>query len=335
MADVVTLDDVARAAGVSRAAASRALNGRPGVRDDVRERVAQAAKSLDYRRNRAAANLAGGSASVIGLVLGTDRLHDDPYATSLVESVARAAASRDHGLMLLMKEPNQTTSTRNMVRDGLVDGVIISSVVVGEPWIEDLLASNVPSVLVGAHPERPEIYSVDVENLESAAALVGHLLDSGCSRIATITGTLGRVDASLRLAGYRTAHEQRGLTVDESLVFVGNFRRGVGYDIADDVLGAAPDAVFAANDEMAIGFIDRARERSVDIPGDIAVVGFDGSSMHQHLGFTITSIIQPFDVLAETVVDVLVSQLAGGEAPTTTMVPPTLLKGDTTIWEIG
>ena len=221
MPDQVTLDDVARVCGVSRATASRALNGRAGVRDDVRDRIRRIADSMGFVPNRAAQQLASGRSSVIGLVIPSADLHIDPYGASITHAVGRAAHQVDQGLMLHLATNEPGVTVHHIMRDGLVDGLLVSSVAVGVPWIDELLAQDgLPTVLVGTHPWIPNFDAVDVENLESSAAAVEHLFQQGCTRVATITGLLDRADAMLRLDGYRLAHQRRGLAVDEDLIYV-------------------------------------------------------------------------------------------------------------------
>lgn len=331
MAHDVTLDDVARRSGVSRATASRALNGRAGVRDDVRDRVQLIADALGYRPNRAAQNLAGGRASVIGLVLGRETLLGDPYATSLVQEVAHAADRRDEGLMFFMDSTGPSDTVRKLLSDGLVEGVIVSVVALGSMWVQELLDAGLPTVVIGRHPERSDVGVIDVENRESSAALVGHLLDSGCRRVATLTGPLDRLDATRRLEGYRLAHERRAMTVDERLVVTGTFHRDEAYLLADRLLDQEPDAIFAANDQSAMGVYDRAMERGIDIPGRLGLAGFDGDTISADLGPRITSVSQPFERLAERAVDLLIELITGRGGPRVELVEPTLFYGDTTV----
>lgn len=329
MATDVTLDDVARKSGVSRATASRALNGRDGVKDEVRERVQLIAAALDYRPNRAAQNLAGGRASVIGLVLGSDELRLDIYAASLLQAVARAADSHDQGLMLLMDAAQPNVAVRNLLSDGLVDGVIVSAVAVGDRWVEQLLDARVPTVLVGAHPRRSDVHVVDTENVASSSAIVGRMLDAGCRRLATLTGPLDRVDASQRLEGFRLAHRERGLGVDESLIFIGDFSRSKGFDQAPAILEAGADGVFAANDEMALGVLRHVHEAGLKVPGDLMLGGFDGTSQFDPSSIELASVEQPFSALARTAVRGLVELIDGADVPLVQLVEPSQIEGAT------
>lgn len=330
MANDVTLDDVALKSGVSRATASRALNGRDGVRVDVRERVTLVAKALGYRPNRAAKNLAGGRTSVIGLILGTDELRSDVYGASLVQAVAKAADAADEGLMVLMDSKRPSDSVANLLRDGLVEGVIVSAVAIGERWIEQLLDAKLPTVLVGAHPRRQDVVVVDVENLESSAAIVGHMLDSGCERVGIISGPLGRVDAQLRLKGYHAAHQRRGLVPAENLQFEGDFSRLSGFEIADSVIDASVDAVFAANDEMALGFVRRLTQRGMNTPADVCVAGFDGTSTTEIGVPKLSTVEQPFDQLAAAAVGSLVALINGDDVLKEQLIVPKISYGETT-----
>ena len=158
------------------------------MRDDVRRRVSEASGRLGFRPNRAARSLASGRSQVIGLVIPSAELRVDPYGASMTHAVGRAAAGRDHALMLHLAADEPGDTVHHILRDGLIDGLLISTVAVGRPWVEDLLAAPLPTVLIGTHPTRTDVVGVDVENLESAAAAVTHLFDQGCRRVATITG---------------------------------------------------------------------------------------------------------------------------------------------------
>ena len=326
----VTLDDVAKLSGVSRATASRALNLKDGVADDVRERVRLIAESLNYRPNRAAKNLAGGRSSVIGLVLGSSDLVGDRYTSALIQSMARACSHFDQGLMLLMTSEAPGQAVRRLLGDGLVDGIVVRSVALGEPWVEELLDANVKSVLIGSHHARPEIPRVATECSESVARMVEHLFDTGCSRLATITGPLDRIEAQSRLRGFRLANERRGVPIDESLIVSGDYIRASGYARALDLLKQRPDAIVAANDAMAEGTIIAARELGLSVPQDLSVIGFDGVPLVDVRGPSLTTLIQPFDELAMRSMQLLLDLMDGTAVESEYLLAPKPHFGDTT-----
>ncbi len=325
----ITLEDVARESGVSRAAASRALNNREGVRDEVRDRIRLTAEELGYRPNRAAQNLASGRASVIGLVLGERDMRARPYATALTQAVATSAESHDQALILVLgaNDPNETV--RNSVGNGLVDGVIVSYVAADSPWVAQLIEDRMPMVFIGGSGAPFDVPTVNVENRDSSAELVGHLLDTGSSRVATITGPPNRPDAARRLEGYRLAHQQRSLPVDESLIFVGDFTRTTGYELASQVFDRGADAVFCANDGMARGFYHRAMERGVKVPDEFGLVGFDGTSVDPFDLPSLTSMIQPFDAMADAALEMLIRRVGGAVDVKSRTLAPRLFHGST------
>lgn len=331
--DTITLDDVARLSGVSRSTASRVINDQPGVRPDVRERVQRIADHLGFRPNRAAKNLASGRASVIGLVIPSEELRVDPYGASITHAVGRAATRHDLGLMLHLAEEVPGRTVHHILRDGLIDGLVISSVALGRPWVDELLDSSLPTVLIGRHPRRTDLASVDVENVESSAAATTHLFDQGCERVGTITGPLGRVDARQRLDGYRLAHERAGRVVDESLVVEGDFRRGSAVEAARVLVGRGVDGIVAGNDEMAIGAMWACTALGVSIPGDVAVVGFDGtgSGLDTHGDVTLSSVVQPFDRLADTAVAMLNDIVEGRQVAGAVSIAPDLVVGGSSV----
>lgn len=325
----VTLDDVARLSGVSRSAASRALNDRPGVRDDVRERVLGVAHRLGFRPNRAARNLASGRSSVIGLVIPSTDLRIDPYGAAMTHAVSRAAVGRDLGLMLYLATEEPGSTVHHILRDGLIDGLLISTVAVGS-WVDDLFDASLPTVLIGTHPTRDDVLSVDVENLESAATAVTHLFDRGCRRVGCIAGRADRADARTRLAGYRLAHERAGRTVDETLIVQGDFTRVSGLSAGAALVASEVDAIFACNDEMAVGAIWAAARAGRRVPGDLLVVGFDGTAYDDLVEPTITSVAQPFDAIATAAVDLLDRLVTGDPDVASLVIEPQLIVGTST-----
>lgn len=328
----VTLDDVARLAGVSRATASRALNRRAGVRPEIGERVRHLAASLGYRPNRAARNLATGRSSVVGLVIPSADLRVDPYGAAMIHAVALAATHADQGLMLVLDGEGPAQAVRHILRDGLIDGVVVSAVAAGEAWVEELLNAELPTVLIGMHPTRTDVDVVDVENEQSSVRLTEHLFEQGCRRLATVTGPLERVDAQLRLAGFRMAHERRGVAVDERLIIEGDFGRASGVAAGERIAAMRarqrPDGVVAANDEMALGVIRAFGHAGIAVPDDVAIVGFDGTASDpDEVDITVTSVRQPFGAIATAAVDELLARIDGSPPKGRIVIDPELAVG--------
>lgn len=314
-AEAITLREVASRAGVSSATASRALNGRDGVDPEVRKRVQDVAREAGYRPNRAARHLAGGRASAIGLVVGNTLLLHDSYAISVLGHVAVAADAHNEGLMLVLDSKSPSNSVDNLIRNGMIDGAIISAVAVGSDWVEELLNSPLPTILIGTHPTRNDIPIIDVDNHRAGCLAVLHLLDHGHRRIGLIAGPPDRVDSHDRLAGYHEAHAMYGLKVDPELIQPGSYTRISGYEAADALLAQEPDAIFSLNDEMAFGLMIRCKELSVRIPEDISLVGFDASIAGDPTDIALTSMSQPFTKMADLAVRSLISITEGKHVP--------------------
>lgn len=330
MDDKVTLDDVARLSGVSRSAASRALNNRPGVRSDVRERVNRIADHLGFRPNRAAKNLASGRSSVIGLVIPSDDLRVDPYGAAMTHAVGRAASHLDLGMMLHLAAEEPGDTVNHILRDGMIDGLLISSVAADRRWVDELFDSALPTVLIGTHPTRDDVLSVDVENVESAAGAVTHLFEQGCVRVGCIAGPLDRADARARVEGYRLAHERAGRPIDDTLVAAGRFTRASGLSAGAALFAQGVDGIFASNDEMAVGAILGGARAGFRVPDDVLVVGFDGTAFDDVIEPTITSVVQPFDEIGRTAVELLAKLVSGDDDLTSVSIVPLLVPGGST-----
>ena len=329
MATNVNLEEVARLSGVSQATASRALNGKDGVAEEVRFRVRLVAKQLGYRPNPAAQSLAGGRSSVIGL-LATRDLFQDPYSIALIQAMAKATDHYDQGLMLLRTKDSPDSAMRNLLRDGLVDGVVVAGTVADEPWVPNLLDSSIKTVLLGSSPAR-RVPQINVENKESSARLVDYLLGGGRRRVATITGPLARPDASARLEGFRLAHERRGVAVNESLIVHGDFTYATAYRLAAELLEQRPDAVVAANDATALAVARCATEQGLSTPEDFCLVGFDGTAMNLPGALNLTTMIQPFDELAMMAVKTLIDLLNDEPVPAEQSLNPVVHYGPSSL----
>ncbi len=274
----LTLDEIARQAGVSRATVSRVLNNRPYVSAQARERVLAIAQKLNFHPNLAARGLAAGQTRILGLVIpmGISTLFTDPYFPLLIQGVAVACNARSHSVMLWLAEPEYERMTINQIlHNGLIDGVILASMRSYDPLLETLASSDMPFVLVGRPPTDLNVTFVDVDNRNSARECVNYLLRLGHARVATVTGPLDMVAGLDRFEGYKMALRDGGLTVDPALIATGDFTEESGYGGTQQLLGAKPTAIFVAGDTMALGTLRAIRDAGLRVPDDVAVVGFD------------------------------------------------------------
>ncbi len=317
-----TLDEVARLSGVSRATASRALTGDAKVKDETRKRVKAVAESLGYRPNRAARSLASGKSGVIGLVLPTLLLSDDPYGALLIHGLSDAASRRDLGLMLWLTHQEPGSTVREIFSGGIVDGLVVSATALNHRWVEPILDGGIPSVLLGRHPSRPDVHHLRVDNLAGARLVVEHLVSLGHKKIVTITGPLDRVDAVERLQAYRDAMEENGLTVTDDMISESNYTPDGGLAAMARLLPLKPTAVFCGNDQMAFGATEAIRLAGLDVPTDISIVGFDDFPDARSFRPPLTTVGQDIALLSQRAVDRLAELIADPSLPPEDVILP-------------
>ncbi len=301
----LTLDDIAVLAGVSRSTVSRVVNNQPNVKEKVRKHVLEVIAQKNFQPNAAARSLAMQRSATIGLILpqSVSGFFTDPYYPNLLKGIAKACNQHNYTLALFLvstKEEEDTIFSR-AGRRGFLDGVIIQSSHHGDQSIlSGLIKAGMPLVVVGRPFQTENVTYLDVDNVQSAFKAVEHLIQTGCRKIATITGPLVSAVGIDRLDGYQNALHKHHLAIEPSLIVEGNFSEMGGYDGMKKLLPLQPDAVFVASDVMAFGAMHAIREAGLQIPQDISVIGFDDlpiagtssnllSTVHQHvplMGFT-------------------------------------------------
>ena len=270
---MVTIKDVARKARVSIATVSRALNNTGTVRPEICERVLDAARKLRYTPHGGARSLIVGRTHTIGLLLPD--LHGE-YFSELIRGVDRAARGR--GLHLLVSSSHGSSSeATSAVRalNGRIDGLL--AMVPGEDAgiLQEAVPHALPTVLLNSRNMNTEYPTLLVDDFGGARAMVRHLLERGYRRIVHVRGAEGNFQAEERVRGYRAA--LRGSEADAPVVLDGDFTEESGYR-AGKMLAAQserPEAVFAANDMMAVGCLVALREAGLGVPQDVALAGFD------------------------------------------------------------
>jgi len=326
----LTLEDIAKFSGVSRSTVSRVINGDEKVSEETRQRVLNIIQQYNFQPNMAARRLAAGRTNVIGLVIPTDggNIFNDPYFSSLIQGVSAQCNHREYSVMLWLAEPEfEHRMVSQIVSNGMVDGVVVSSTLIDEPIVLSLQNSMMPFVLIGHRPAI-QASSVDIDNLLAAYQATSHLINcsSPRKRIATIAGPQNTIAGHDRLKGYNLALQENGITIDNTLVIVGNFSEASGYSAMQQLLPTRPDAVFVASDLMAAGAYRAIREAGLSIPGDIAIVGFDDLPIATQMDPPLSTIHQPIQRIGEQAVQLLINQLQHEESkPTHLIIQPELI----------
>jgi DNA-binding LacI/PurR family transcriptional regulator len=287
-----TLDELAALSGVSRATVSRVING-GSVSEATRRRVMEVLQATNFRPNAAARTLASGRSGLVGVVMhaAPRLLFQDPYFAQLLQGMSDALSEQALGMMLWLGNRSKEETLDRILWMGPIDGVIVTADHLDDPLVDGLLASRLPTVLVGHRRADRSASYVDVDNVGAADNVTTHLASLGRRRIGHITGTRGTVAGEDRLTGYRRAMERAGLAPD-GLVVDGDFNRPSGSAGAEVLLDAGADAMFCANDATAEGALDTIRARGLRVPDDVALAGFDDLEFAAHLEPPLTTIRQ-------------------------------------------
>jgi LacI family transcriptional regulator len=325
----LTLEDIAKQAGVSRSTVSRVVNDDPNVRETVRRRVQEVIQLTGYHPHAAARTLASHRSWMIGLVLprSVNSFFTDPYFPSLTQGVAQACNQYNYtlGLFLVASKEDEDKIFPRVSRRGLLDGILVQEGEVGNQLIERLTNSNMPLVIAGRPHHASNVSYIDVDNVSAAYHAVRHLIGLGYKRIGTITGTARRTESIDRKKGYGKALAEQGLALDEALIAGGDFTEAGGYHAMQELLPARPDAIFAASDIMAVGGMRAVREAGLRIPEDVAFVGFDDLSIATLVHPQLTTVRQPIDQFGIKAVEMLIDLIENGVKPARRLIIDTEL----------
>lgn len=327
-----TLDEVARVAGVSRATASRAVNGGSRVSPAARLAVDEAVRTLGYVPNRAARALATRRTESVAIVVPEpdDRVFSDPFFSGTLRGVNNVLAEREIQLVLLMaRHGAEEERLLRYLSHGHVDGAVVVSHHRDDPLAPALARIGLPCVF-GGRPwdETAGVPYVDVDNVAGGRLATRHLIEGGRRRIGTIAGPDDMTAAVDRLTGWREAMDEAGLTTDA--VVHGDFTEAGGRAAAERLFADHPDldGVFVASDLMARGALVVAADLGRRVPQDLAVVGYDDLGIAQTTTPPLTTIRQPVPEMAERATRMLLEQIDRG-GPSEAMrliIPPRLVR---------
>jgi DNA-binding LacI/PurR family transcriptional regulator len=329
-----TLDEVARVAGVSRATASRAINGGQRVSARAQSAVDAAVRSLGYVPNPAARSLVTRRTDSIAVVVPEpdDRVFSDPFFAGTLRGVTRVLGERDIQLVLLLARPGTSTArTLRYLTNRHVDGALVVSHHRDDGLAEHMARLDLPCVF-GGRPwsASDRVAYVDVDNIAGERLATEVLVERGCRRIGTIAGPADMTAAEDRLAGWREAMATAGLADDA--VERGDFTENGGQRAAEALLSAHPDldGLVVASDLMASGALKVLSALGRRVPDDVALVGYDDLGVAERTTPPLTTVRQPVEEMAERATRLLLEQVDGhGSArPMRVIIPPLLVRRD-------
>lgn len=293
-----TIRDVAAAAGVSIQTVSRVINDRPDVAPETLLRVQEVIREIGYAPNMLARGLTQGRSNVLGVVAyGLE--YFGPSRT--VSAIERQAAEMGYGIslnLILEPETDDVDHVLNALRSRQVDGIIwaIPEVSNNRAWARTKDANlPVPVILVGGMAGKSYLPSIGIDNTAIGRLATEHLLAGGTRHLGIVTGPLTWWEAQQRLAGWRQTIEGAGLEAEDRLIFEGDWTVSSGEEALYRLLEACPDidAVFASNDQMALGLMHAAHKLGRKVPDELSVVGVDNIAEASHFWPPLTTVDQP------------------------------------------
>ncbi|HEY0452114.1 LacI family DNA-binding transcriptional regulator [Actinophytocola sp.] len=322
----VTIAEVARRARVSKTTVSRVLNNKGDVDASTAIRVREVIAATGYTPSAGAVNLARGRTQTVGMLVPGLTW---PWMGDVLQGVADVLEARGYGLLLntMNRGEDSLTQFARHVSANAFDGLLLVEPPDTLSYITSLHESGLPVVMIDDRGHHPGFPSVATSNHAGAADAADHLLATGRTRVAMVSGPVEFGCTRDRTAGLRARLTDAGVAFDERLLVEGDFTRGGGQAAVEELVGAgvAFDAVFAHNDLMAVGVLDGLRAAGRTVPDDVAVIGFDDISIAAHTRPALTTIRQPSREMGEAAAIMLLDNLAGSELPGEPHVVPTSL----------
>lgn len=321
---IASRKEVAELAGVSEATVSRVLNGVGPMKEETRQRVMEAAKKLNYVPSALARNFATSRSGNIGVVLPyVPKVHmfSSFFFSEILSGIGSKARELGHDILLLFQTPGESMDYVRWFHAHKIDTCIILG---AKDDPEELLAlrrlaeEGLPFCLINQHFEGEPFSEVDADHVQGSYMAVRHLIEQGYRRIAFMNGPLTYSNSRDRLQGCEKALAEAGLVLEEELIFRGNFSRSSGITAASELMKVIDqvDAVFAANDRMAIGLMQGLRDLGLSEERFPAMFGYDNSDASQVTTPELSSVKVPFYEMGEIAVAEVLKRLEqGASAP--------------------
>ncbi len=320
---MITMQDVAKKAGVSKSTVSRVLAGNNYVKESTRLRVFNAIEESGYRPNLVARSLATKNSQSIGLIV-TNSIFNGPYFSELLYQTARM--TENHGRQLILVDGKHSAESElesiRFLLDRRCDAVIIYPRFLGEKELMAVIRRHdIPFIVINRDLPQARAHCVFATHRQNACDAVGYLIGQGHRDIAFIRGAEGSPTAAARDRGYRQALKDNGIPLNEMLVVSGRWSLSSGYEACLALLHRAAgfSALVCSNDDMAIGAARALRERGKTIPGDVSLVSFDDIPMASYFYPPLTTVHVPMAQMINSALNQVVNVLDG--KPVTPLEP--------------
>lgn len=308
-----TTKDVAKRAGVSQATVSRVLNGYHYVSDTTKEKVLKAINELGYQPNQIARNMALQKTNALGLIV-SDIVN--PFYSEIAKNIMDEAESLGYEIILCNTNHDQKTQNYyiDFLRQRRVDGIIFASVKLKDKYAEKLVASNFPSVFINTRLKLKKASFVVTDNKKGAILAINHFLNLGHEKIAFISGPNTLSTSKERTEGYKEALLQKGLPINNKYIKNESFKPEYAYKITQELLSMdlPPTAIFVTNDVMAFKVMDAVLDMGLNIPRDVAIIGYDDVIVSGYKRIGLTTVAQKKSIMGRLAVERLVQMIEKG-----------------------
>ena len=329
----LTTKDVAKKAGVSQATVSRVLNGHHYVNVDTKEKVFKIIKELGYQPNHIARSMALQKTNALGLIV-SDIVN--PFYSEIAKNIIDEAKRLGYEIILCNTDhdPEVQNFYIEFLKQRRVDGIIFASVKLKDKEVERLVTANFPCIFINSRLKLKKASFVVTDNKEGAKLAINHFIDLGHKRIGFISGPSTISTAQERLEGYKEALLAKGLAIDDNYIKDQSFNPKYAYQATIELLNmpVPPTAIFVANDIMAFKVMEALLDLDLDIPGDVAIIGYDDVVMSGHKRIGLTTVAQDKSKIGRLAVEGLIQMVNTGSQtikPVHTLLKPRLIIRDT------
>lgn len=334
---MVTIKDIAKAVGVSASTVSRALSDSSLVNERTKQEILQVAERLGYERNELARALVMGSLGAVGLILPDIT---NPFFSDVARGVGEIADRIGAGVILCNTDGriDRELNYVRLMRRKRVDGLLLCSTTIEAPYLQELIWTNIPFILVSRLSNQHDVPFVVTDDHAGARLAVEYLVDLGHRKIGFIGGPENVQASRDRLEAYLDVLRNNGLTTRQDWKCYAGFTQAAGREAAQRMLSLSdrPTAIFAANDVTALGVLEVAEGLGLQIPADLSLVGYDDISYASLPRIQLTTIAQPAVEMGQIAANWLFEALANPEIPKMQRIlSPRLVVRSTTAPSVG